>query len=123
MGLVAIARVLVRYARFSAWRGRLGWSGSTDPAQQQRARQLARHVERAAGRLPGTSKCLPQAMALSWLLRERRIPHHVALLVRPAAQRGGLDDLHAMVRCNDAIILGNLPGPWIETLILPLTVQ
>ena len=120
MVLLAIARVLVRRVRFAAWRARLGWRGLTAPAQELHARRLARHVERAAGRLPGTSKCLPQAMALSWMLRALRIPHCVALMARPAAQRGGVDDLHAMVRCGDAIILGNLPGPWIEMLVLPL---
>ena len=120
MVLVGSARVLVRHARFAAWRARLGWPGRADPAQDLRARRLARHVERAAGRLPGTSKCLPQAMALSWLLRGLRIPHRVALMARPASARGGVDDLLAMVRCGDAIILGNLPGPGIEMLVLPM---
>ena len=121
MALLAIARFLVRYARFAGWRTRLGLPGSANSAQELVAQRLGRHVERAARRLPGTSKCLPQAMALSWMLRARRIPHSVVLMVRPAAQRGGLDDLHAMVRCTDAIVMGNLPGPWIETLVLPLT--
>ena len=120
MVLVGSARVLVRHARFAAWRARLGWPGLADQAQDLRARHLARHVERAAGRLPGTSKCLPQAMALSWMLRRLHIPHRVALMARPASARGGVDDLHAMVRCGDAIILGNLPGPWIEMLVLPM---
>ena len=123
MVLLAIARVLVRHARFAAWRMRLGWPGPADPAQELLARRLARHVERAAGRLPGTTKCLPQAMALSWMLRVRRIPHCVALMARPASARGGVDDLHAMVRFGDKAILGNLPGPWIEMLVLPLSLR
>ena len=120
MVLLAIARVLVRYARFAMWRGRLGFAGSADPDEMLSARKLGRHVERAAKRLPGTSKCLPQAMALSWTLRAQRVPHCVVLMARPASARGGVDDLHAMVRCDGEIILGNLPGPWIEMLVLPL---
>ena len=120
MALLALARVLVRYARFASWRGRLGLGGTAGPAQVLMARKLGRHVERAASRLPGTSKCLPQAMALSWMLRARHFPHCVALMVRPAAARSGSDDLHAMVRCGDQTVLGNIPGPWIETLVLPV---
>ena len=120
MVLLAIARALVRHARFAMWRPRLGFAGTADPAEMISARKLGRHVERAANRLPGTSKCLPQAMALSWMLRRRHIPHQVVLMARPASARGGVDDLHAMVRCADEIIIGNLPGPWIEMLVLPL---
>ena len=122
LALLVVARLLVRRARFSSWRAHLGLAGTADRAQALEARQLGRHVERAASRLPGTSKCLPQAMALSWMLRARQIPHQVALMVRPMAARGGLDDLHAMVRCGDQIVLGNISGPWIETLVLPFKV-
>lgn len=116
-----LARLLVRHARFGSWRGRLGLAGSADPAQELMAQRLAHHVERAASRLPGISKCLPQAMALSWMLRRRGIAHRIALLVRPETLRGGADDLHAMVYCGNHTVLGKLPGPWIETLVLPLT--
>lgn len=116
---LTVARLLVRHVRFASWRSRLGLTGEASPAQVLLTRQLGRHVERAASRLPGTSKCLPQAMALSWMLRARQIPHQVTLMVRPMAARGGLDDLHAMVRCGDQIVLGNISGPWIETLVLP----
>ena len=121
MALLVLARALVRLARFAGWRSRLGWPGSADADQQALARRLARHVERAAARLPGTSKCLPQAMTLSWMLRARHVPHSVALMVRPQAARGGADDLHAMVRCGENAVLGNIPGPWIETLVLPFS--
>ncbi len=120
MALLLFARLLVRWARFDTWRSRLGWPGASDADQQMLARRLARHVERAATRLPGTSLCLPQAMALSWMLRAWRVPHSVVLMVRPQAARGGADDLHAMIRCGRDVVLGNIPGPWIETLVLPL---
>lgn len=121
MILLVIARLTVRHRRFASWRSRLGLAGSANQAQELIAQQLARHVERAAGRLPGTSKCLPQAMTLSWMLRARGVPHSLALLARPEIKRGGPDDLHAMLRCNSRIVLGNLPGPWIEMLALPFT--
>lgn len=120
MALLVLARALVRFVRFDAWRSRLGWSGNADLDQHDTARRLARHVERAAIRLPGTSRCLPQAMALSWMLRTAKVPHSVAVMVRPKAARGGADDLHAMVNCRGQIVLGNIAGPWIETLVLPL---
>lgn len=120
MALLAAARLLINHVGFDRWRSRLGLAGIAGPAQQATAQRLGRHVERAAGRLPGTSKCLPQAMALSWMLRARHFPHCVALMVRPAAARSGSDDLHAMVRCGDQTVLGNIPGPWIETLVLPV---
>ena len=121
MALLVLARALVRLARFDAWHSRLGLPGSADANQQALARRLARHVERAAARLPGTSKCLPQAMALSWMLRVRGVPHSVALMVRPQEARGGSDDLHAMIRCGEDVVLGKIPGPWIETLVLPFS--
>ena len=121
MALLAAARLLITYVRFDRWRSRLGLAGIASPAQQAAAQRLGRHVERAADRLPGTSKCLPQAVALSWMLRARRIPHNLVMMVRPAAARGGSDDLHAVIRCGNHIVLGNIPGPWIETLALPFT--
>lgn len=121
MLLLLLARALVRSARFATWRARLGRSGLASPGQAEVGQRLGRHVERASGRLPGISRCLPQAMALSWMLRSRRVPHTLTLLVRPEQARGGLDDLHAMVRCGDHVVLGNLPGPWIEILVLPFS--
>jgi len=118
---LVIARLTVRWLRFSAWRERLGWPGVATAEQEQFACRLGRHVERAASRLPGTSKCLPQAMALSWLLRAQGVPHSLELLIRPRTARGGLDDLHALVRCNKQIVLGLLSGPWIAVLVRPAT--
>ena len=114
------ARGVVALVPLERWRGRFGMAGATAPEALAEARRLAAHVRRGAGRLPVQAKCLPQAMALSWMLRRLHIPHRVALMARPASARGGVDDLHAMVRCGDAIILGNLPGPWTEMLVLPM---
>ena len=80
------------------------------------ARRLASHVEWAAGRLPFSTKCLPRAMALSWILRSRNIAHCVVFAVRPPELRGSHDQLHAWVEVDGKAIIGNLPGPWVKTL-------
>ncbi len=54
-------------------------------------------------------------MALSWILRAHRIAHSVVFAVRPEAQRQSADALHAWVEVSGETILGELPGPWLET--------
>lgn len=118
MALLCVAWLLIWLLPFRLWRDRLGLSsGRSDPAQ---ARHLARHIERAVQRLPFHAKCLPQAMTLSWLLRAARVAHTIKLAARPAALRGGDDDLHAWVECGGHIVIGDLPGPWVVTLSLPV---
>ena len=80
--------------------------------------RLAADVEWAAKRLPFSTKCLPRAMALSWMLRRRRLPHTVVIAVRPNDLRHSADALHAWVEVGGEKIIGDLPGPWIETLRL-----
>lgn len=126
------ARGLIAFVPFARWRSWLG-----DPVQppgdiaapsglppseptpgQREAGRLARHVDRAAARLPLPLKCLPRAMALSWMLRRRNIAHLLVLAARPGHARGGEDDLHAWVEVNGLIVLGNLPGPWLRLVSL-----
>lgn len=97
------------------WRGTVGPGGKADShADPAAARRLAAHIERAAWRLPFTAKCLPQAIALSWQLRRRAIEHRLVLAVRPPAMRGSNDTLHAWVESDGTIVLGDLPGPWLQ---------
>ncbi len=119
MVVLAAARVVVLGVRFERWRDSLGLGGDETRDVQARARRLAIHVERAAARLPGSSKCLPQAVALSWMLRSRALAHRLVVAVRPQDSRGEADDLHAMIACGNRIVLGNLPGPWVWVLVLP----
>ncbi len=119
MGWLCLARLVVARVPFSLWRGRLGLGGTKPVCGAAEARRLALHVERAAQRLPFGLLCLPRAMALSWLLRRRAIPHALVMAVRPADQRGGPDDLHAWVEAGGTIVLGALPGTWLETARLP----
>lgn len=82
------------------------------------SRRLAAHVDGAARRAPFQTKCLPRAMALSWMLRARKIDHAVVFAVRPEAERGSADQLHAWVEVAGETVIGDLPGPWVETLRL-----
>ena len=117
MAWLCLARLLVGLVPFRLWRGSLGWTGPAEPENPVAVR-LARHVERAAGRLPFKVLCLPRAMALSWMLRRARIRNAVVVAIRPPHEREGDDSLHAWVEVSGTRILGDLPGPWHETLRL-----
>lgn len=116
MLLLCLARLLVAVVPFRFWRDRLGGRPG-DSEDGATARRLAAHIERGAWRLPLAITCLPQALALSWQLRRRRIGHRLVFAARPATARVSEDGLHAWVECASAIVLGELPGPWLE---LPL---
>lgn len=116
MAALCCARSVVATLPFSWWRRTLGGTASDSAIAD--ARRYAAHVEWAARLLPFSTKCLPRAMALSWILRSKRIGHLVVFAVRPAAHRGFDDQLHAWVETGGQTILGELPGPWIETLRL-----
>ena len=111
------ARLLIALIPFRRWQGRLGFAGVDSGLKD--ARRLAGMVNRAGERLPFETKCLPRAMALSWILRRHAIGHAVVIAVRPADRREEEDALHAWVEVANERILGDLPGPWIETLRLP----
>ena len=121
---LCFARLLVAWVPFKHWRKSLGHpaAGGRHAIGGGRAlvqaQTLARQVERAALWLPFETKCLDRAMALSWRLRRRRIDHLVVFAVRPADRRDAPDSLHAWVELRGAKIIGDLPGPWIETLRL-----
>jgi len=122
MAMLCGARLLVAWVPFDRWRNTLGFPandsdlGSSDT--QPKARQLAADIEWAARRLPVSTKCLPRAMALSWMLRRQGIGHAVVIAVRPADLRELPDALHAWIEVGGAKIIGDLPGPWLETLRL-----
>jgi len=118
MGLLCRAQWMMAVRPFERWRGTLGFGTTGGGCELRRARRLAAQVERAAWRLPFATKCLPRAMALSWMLRRRQIAHTVVIAVRPSDRRDAPDALHAWVEIAGARIIGDLPGPWIETLRL-----
>jgi hypothetical protein len=111
------ARLTVAALPFARWRGTLGGrSNCNSETSVSEARQLAPHIEWAARLLPFSTKCLPRAMALSWLLRSEGMAHCLVFAVRPAELRGSDDQLHAWVEVAGEKIIGDLPGPWVETL-------
>ena len=116
------ARLLVSWVPFRLWREWLGPSdnlpGEIGAKSASDARRFAANVDRAAERLPFQTKCLPRAMALSWMLRRERIQHAVVIAIRPAELRDAVDGLHAWIEVDRAKIIGELPGPWVETLRL-----
>lgn len=120
MARLSLARLLVTAIPFGRWQNRLGLgpTHADGPADLHRARRFAADVEWAAKRLPFPTKCLPRAMALSWMLRRKRIEHSVVFAVRPADSRESAEALHAWVEIDGQKILGDLSGPWIETLRL-----
>ena len=120
MAALSVAQFLVAVVPLKWWRGTLGLAmHSAEPARLADAERLAAHIDWAARRLGGGAKCLPRAMALSWLLRRSGLPHAVVFAVRPPDLRGRDDDLHAWVEVAGRTLIGNLPGPWVETLHLP----
>ena len=122
IAILCWARLMVATVPFHRWRRSLGTPASESstarrsPAALAAAQRFARHVDRAAQWLPFPTRCLPRAMALSWILRRERIGHALVFAVRPAHLRDRPDALHAWVEVNGAKILGDLPGPWLETL-------
>ena len=120
MAQLSLAQLLVTAIPFGRWQNRLGLgpTHADGPADLHRARRFAADVEWAAKRLPFPTKCLPRAMALSWMLRRKRIEHSVVFAVRPADSRESAEALHAWVEIDGQKILGDLSGPWIETLRL-----
>lgn len=115
MAALCWARLVVATLPFGRWRDTLG-EKSNGTSSTPDARRIAAHVDWAARLLPFSTKCLPRAMALSWLLRSRRISHCVVFAVRPPELRGTRDELHAWVAVAGETIIGDLPGPWVETL-------
>lgn len=113
MLLLALARLLVARVPLARWRASLGGPAAPEPGDPAvhrdgnlAARRLSRAVARAADRLPGDSRCLPQAMALQWLLRRRGLGAVLHIGIRPERARGGLDDLHAWVVRDGEILIG-----------------
>lgn len=133
MALAIVARALVRFVPLARWKHLLGESQSAppgasgpsgpplnagvNPSAQKVAqngtdlavRQCVAAVRRAALRLPATL-CLPQAMALHWMLARRGIESIVTIGFLPVSQRGTRDDLHAWVDWQGITVLGDSGG-------------
>lgn len=115
---LCLARLLIGFLRFVRWRH---WLGNTAHAPTKvsasesdaprRARYFARVVNRANGHLPLPMKCLPQAIALHWMLHRRNMASQIVIAALPADQRKGRDDLHAWVETAGEILIGESALP------------
>jgi hypothetical protein len=114
------AQFLVAWIPFERWRHALGSDerGDGNVDLVEKAKAMAADIEWAAKRLPFSVKCLPRAIALSWALRKNGIGHAVVIAVRTTETRQSPDALHAWVEIQGQKVIGDLPGPWIETLRL-----
>lgn len=112
-----VARLFIATVPLKRWRGGLGRRTDPadlhDPAEASEphpdnlpARRLSRAVERGAARLPGETRCLARALALHAMLRRRRLGATLLIGVRPRAERGSLDDLHAWVLRRGETLIG-----------------
>lgn len=130
---IAVARFLVRMVPLHVWRASVGEvvaatasasasansSGdagvgapglvrilqNSDPEKLALARWLGRCVDRAAGYLPGTSRCLPRAVALHWMLRLKGIPAQTVIAFK-IGDRSGADAYHAWVELDGEMVIG-----------------
>ncbi|WP_256385682.1 lasso peptide biosynthesis B2 protein [Novosphingobium sp. TH158] len=110
---LTMARLLIGAVRFERWRKWLG-----DPAQQACREQpqwidayCAKVVMRAVSHLPFDCACLPQAMALHWMLRRRGRAADLVIATLGAPQRGTHDDLHAWVEKGGQMLIGMTTDP------------
>lgn len=116
---LVLARLVIVLVPLPRWQKHFGLGGDSRPGDAAAALQCVRHVDRAAMRLPIECKCLPRAMALSRILRRRKLPHRLTIAVRPLAARSGGDDLHAWIDVAGETVIGDLPGPWAPLFTLP----
>ncbi|MGV3513210.1 MAG: lasso peptide biosynthesis B2 protein [Novosphingobium sp.] len=117
MTYVVVARFLVRFVAFSRWRASVGQM--VDPAMalaanatsmnataRSAAFALARQIDRACSRLPGTSRCLPRAVALRWLLHGQPLTV-LTVIAFSKVDRAGEDAYHAWVECGGELLIGH----------------
>ena len=118
------AKRLITFSPIAQWRSQIGLDANaadTVKTDLEKAKLWAAHVDRAALRLPVSLKCLPQAIALSRILRAENIPHQVVIAHRKSetATQRDPDMLHAWLETGGQIVLGDLPGKWNEILRMP----
>ena len=133
-----LARLLVKYVPMRHWRRRLVTAsaggppadphaalpaggpeqpeppgGSPPRASRRLPRKAARVVRRVAHHVPFPAVCLPQAMALQWMLRRRGVESRLVLGARRRAHCPGLD-FHAWLTVGGECVIG---GGEIETYV------
>jgi hypothetical protein len=120
MVLLIVARLLIALVPFRYWRSSLGRIVREPHAagSEEASRPVGLAHRRGVARLPITVKCLPQAMALQWMLRRRGLPSVLTIATLPRAGRSTLDDLHAWVAAAGRVLVGASPLPYVPVLHL-----
>ena len=111
--LLLLARLLVRYVPMRYWRRRLvtsegpGSTGARLPGAPERRlpRRVARVVRVVARHVPFPAVCLPQAMALQWMLRRRGVESCLSFGARRHANGTALD-FHAWLTVGGECVIG-----------------
>jgi Transglutaminase-like superfamily len=114
MALLTLARLLIMLVRFDRWKVRLGpqvGDATGDGEAQWIDHHLARVVLRGAHRLPFHCACLPQAMALHWMLHRRDRSSDLVIAALPGPLRGSLNDLHAWAEKGGEVLIGETALP------------
>ena len=103
------ARICVAFcfSRVAAWTLQTRSAGAPAPHRHLEAR-IGRSILRAARLLPGSSLCLPQAMAAKWMLERRGFPStiHLGVGFRPAHEPGAHLHAHAWLEAGGSAITG-----------------
>lgn len=117
MTYVVMARFLVRFVPFFRWRGSVGQlvepaaalagnATSVGMPALSAASATVRLIDRACARLPGTSRCLPRAVALRWMLRRQPLTL-LTVIAFSKVSRVGDDAYHAWVECGGEMLIGH----------------
>jgi hypothetical protein len=109
--LLVVAKLLVRRVPLRVWRRSLGRVGlPQSKARDEASRRVSIAVRQAAVRLPGSYMCLPQAMAVQWMLRRRRIASALVFGAHGGGNRSTPLELHAWVEIGGQIVIGDDPS-------------
>lgn len=115
VALLPVARFMVDVVPLKYWRASLGTivaksllpeTARIDQAVGRHPAFLARKVERAARILPFSTKCLPRAVTLQWMLKRRGIAAHLVI----AMQKGTKHSphlYHAWVEMGGEMLIGH----------------
>lgn len=112
MVMLVCARILVRYVPWAYWKKSLGQNepdrahAGDYRAELPRAEYWVGRIHRASGRLPGVTKCLPQAIVLQWIMAGVGLPSDLIIAVH-RHDREGTHALHAWVETRGTMLIGN----------------
>lgn len=113
---LALARLLIIFVPFRSWRKLIGVNFDqtspmrgqlrATPADIERARGIGRRVKNCAARLPFRAVCLPQAMAVRWMLALRGIQAQLFIGARRSRNDEAQFAFHAWLMLEGACVSG-----------------